>query len=251
MHRSTLVALLLWTSGFTVAVGGMSAQRSHAVLSADGKRILVMVSPTADFDGPHPVAFSLPDGRTVVLRDTFQKSGAYDSATLVPIWQVDWFSLKGDLCWSADLGDVVRLNRFGLTSDWALAFYHDGRPVRRYDCKYLLTAFRHERFLPYETWDWHTAWYDVFEFDQNRLRLSTARRRLSFGDREFDLGFQEFYTFDMSTGAVIAFSTVGSRRIWWYFAGVVFVVCVIPLLFWFRRRKRSRQSARSEHSHTT
>lgn len=72
MHRSTLVALLLWTSGFTVAVGGMSAQRSHAVLSADEKRILVMVSPKADYDAPHPVAFSLPDGRTVVLRDTFK-----------------------------------------------------------------------------------------------------------------------------------------------------------------------------------
>lgn len=192
-----------------------------------------MVSSVPAYDNLHPVYFSLPYGKSIVIQETFPKSGVYDSATLAPIWQRDWFALKSDLLWSDDFTDIARLNRFGLTRDWALAFYHEGRLVRRYDCHYLLTGFRHWLFLPSTSWDWHTMWYGRFKLDGNHIVLSTARRRFYFAGHELDLGLTEHYVFDLSTGTILERSSTGVWRIWFYVVilPVVIFVLVCGLLF--------------------
>lgn len=239
MKHFIFSVFFLLVVGLTVAIAGLSSPGSHAVLSADGKRLLVMVSPVAEFDRAHPARFLLPDRRSVILHETFSKSGAYDAATLVPIWQCDWYAYKGDLRWSADFTDVAFLNRFGLTSNWALAFYHEGNLVRRYDCQYLLTGLRHPLFLPFATWDWHFRWYDTFELDKNHLVLSTARRERCLFGYKLDLGLQEFYTFEMSTGNVTTRRVVGAWRVWCYGICIVFALSLIPYgLFRIQRRHR-------------
>src|SRR5687767_4884083 len=111
------------------AVGGISAPRSHATVSPDGRRVLVMLSqhPEYDripeYDRRYPQVVTLPDGRVVNIRDGFPSSGAYDAATLAPLWQVDWYSFPWELLWSDDFRSVVRMNPHGLHESWALAFY--------------------------------------------------------------------------------------------------------------------------------
>jgi hypothetical protein len=237
-HTRTILFLLLAVLPAT-ASGMISAPTSHAQLSTDGSRILVMVSPDADYENAHPSTATLPDGRVVRIRDAFSKSGCYDATTLVPLWQVDWFSLTPDLLASADFADVARRNRFGLDSDWGLAFYHNGRLVRRYDCKYLLTGLRQKYFLPFSTWDWHTQWYDEFELKEGRVSLSTARRRLSWSGHEISLGLQEFYVFDMATGDELNRRSTGMGRVWTYGFGVAVLVSTLFAAIWWRRHKRA------------
>ena len=238
MQPALPTAILLFVFSKAASLAGISAPSSSAYLSMDGRRLLVMVSPAAEYEKRHPSKFTLPDGRSITLNETFPKSGSYDSATFAPLWQVDWFSLKGDLLFSADFTDVARLNRFGLDSDWALAFYHEGRLTRRYNCAELLTGLKNRLFFPYETWDWHYAWYDGFELSKDRLAVSTARRQLHFFGYDLNLGLQEFYTFDLPTGAVISRSSVGWWCFRWYGAGIVFICSVVFLRFWVRRRSR-------------
>ena len=162
-----------------------------------------MLSPDAGSDQTSTA--TLPDGRVVNLHDLFSKSGVYNSSTLDPVWQVDWFALKRDLLCSDDLQHVARLNRYGFRSNWAIAFYDEGKRVRTYDCPTLLTSMNWDRCLPFSTWDWHTRWYDAFDLDAGHktVLLSTARRRVYVLGQEIDLGRQEFYTIDLSSGALV------------------------------------------------
>jgi hypothetical protein len=67
-----------------------------------------MLSP--DIRGDQTPTASLPGGRIVNLHDVFWKSGVYQSSTLEPAWQVDWFSQQRDLLYSDDLDwEMARL----------------------------------------------------------------------------------------------------------------------------------------------
>jgi hypothetical protein len=182
-----VVALLFWLLGLAVAMGGISAPYSYAVLSPNGKRILVMLSPIKVYDSEFPTKFKLPSGRLIVVGESFPKSGVYDATTLLPVWQCSWYVYHDDLRWSDGFDDLAILNRFALTSGWGIAFYHQGQFVRSYDCQYLLTEFRNPIFLPYTTWDWHTRWEENFERDGNHILLSTARRRLTYYGYELEV----------------------------------------------------------------
>jgi hypothetical protein len=224
---------LLLSLIFPIGVAaGISAPNSHATLSRDGTRLLVMISTDAKWDRAAPV--TLPDGRVIVsLGDAFPKSGAYDARTLAPLWQVDWFSFERDIRCSDDFRSVVRSNRQGMRSNWALAFYRDGSLIRTYACAELLTGLR--QCLPYETWDWHTRWYEDFDLnsDGKRIVLSTARRRTFLCDRSIDLGLQEFYTFDLASGAVVTRRTAGAWLVWAYGAAGLAILGTVALALRF------------------
>lgn len=210
MCRSIAVVLLLVFVLPVAAAGGISACDSTVTVSRDGTRLLVMVSYVRDLD--RGAMATLPDGRTVNVYDQFKKSGAYDARTLEPIWQVDWYEQERRLRWSPDFRHVVRKNIWGMRKGWGLIFYENGRAIQQYDCGELLTGLCSIWFVPFETWDWHDRWYDDFELDGDGVvRLSTARRRFYIAGWKLDLGLQEFYTFDLATGAM------RSRRVtgWW------------------------------------
>ena len=180
MVRFLLILLILLT--FPAAAFGLtSAPNSHATLSPDGSRLLVMLSPIVEDD--RTPTTTLPDGRVVDLRNTLGKSGVYDVSTLAPLWQVEWFAFKPDLLWSSDFRHVVRRNRHGFRSNWALAFFDEGKLIGKYDCAELLTGMRRDWCLPYSSWDWHVQWYDDFEVsaDGRRVLLSTALRQVWIG----------------------------------------------------------------------
>ena len=173
------------------AFGGISRPDSAVIFSLDGSRMLVMRSPDPKCDAAPTTTLS--DGRVVSVRDTFPKSGVYDSRTLQPIWQVNWYAHEGDLVWSDDLEYVARIDRTGYRRNSALQFYDNGNLIRSYACTDLLTGLRQSIFLPYSTWDWHEQWYDDFDLVRSRstVSLTTARRRFYPLDSDFDLGLQE------------------------------------------------------------
>ena len=260
--RAGLGVFLLWVSVTTNALASIAATDSHATLSTDGKRLLVMIPPLGTkgkVHDPHPalippkpVPFTLPNGSTVILHEAFTRSGCYDASTLAPIWQADWYSLQRDLRCSSDFSDIARLNRLGLInrdglrSDWALAFYHEGKLRCHYDYEQLLARPNHWLFFDFTSSDWHSVWYDTFEIRTNQLILSTARRRLTFGSYSLDLGFHETHTFDLSSGAVVSRVSAGVGRMRSYAAGRLLVLLLIPLGFYLRRRARREQAALAE-----
>jgi hypothetical protein len=237
----TLTTIALWFVGLTIASAGLDPPLASATLSADRQRLLVMMPTNVAYERLHPTPFVLPDGRSVILHETFAKSGAYDARTLAPIWQVDWYSNRDDVFRSADFTDVARVNPYGLDSDWAVAFYHEGRLTRRYACAELITALRSKIFFPFKSWGWHIAWSEYYELNGNQLAVSTARRRLIFFGHEWNLGFQEFYTFDLHTGAITSRSTVHSPRPWMDIVRLAFIGVAAMIGVWlWRLRRRDR-----------
>jgi len=231
-------AVLLWLFSLTGSFAGISAPSSSACLSPDGKHLLVMVSPVADYEKLYPTKFSFPDRRSIVLNETFSKSGVYDAATFAPLWQVDWFSLSYDLRFSPDFTDVVRLNRLGLKSTWALEFYHNDHLTNRYSCGELLTALKSPTFLPFKSWDWHYAWYDTLEVKGDRLFVSTAPRQIRLLGREINLGLQESYVFDLTTGAMINQTSISA--IGWQLTVILVPLLLLLFGFWLWHSGRRR-----------
>jgi hypothetical protein len=218
-------------------LAGISAPNSSAIVSADGTRVLIMLSTNPQYD--QAPTTTLPDGRVINLRDTFTSSGLYDVSTLHPIWRCNWFSLNQDLLWSSDLRYVTRLNRQGFGRDWAIVFYDLGTLEKKYSCDDLLTGLKGEEFLPYSTWDWHRQWYEDFDLssDGQHVLLSTARRRIHLADWDIDLGLEEFYTFNLADGSIAERQVTGRWYIWAY-GGVASILALIfgYVTRWFARK---------------
>jgi hypothetical protein len=240
--------VLLVIVAFAVsAFGGISRPDSCVIFSHDGSRMLVMRS--ADPKSDLAPTTTLADGRVVSVRDTFPKSGVYDSRTLQPIWQVNWYSLEWDLVWSDDLQYVARIDRTGYRRNSALQFYDNGHLTRSYACTDLLTGLRQSVFLPYETWDWHERWYQDFDLVRSRstVSLSTARRGLYPLGYRLDLGLQESYKFDLTTGRIYEQNITGRWVIWAYGLGGLLLVVGLALavrVVWRRTRRTILQRAR-------
>ncbi len=185
-----------------VVRAGISAPRSSVVFSADGSRVMVMLSPWPGGDTRPSVPF--PDGRAVDLHATFPTSGVYDVRGFKPVWQTGLFALDWDYLCSDDLDRLVIRNRFGTRSGPAVTFYDRGTVTRIYACKDLLRCLGSDRFLPYDTWDWHVDWYDGFDLspDHRSVMVTTAKRHLRLGVCDLGLGVQEFYSFDFRTGLI-------------------------------------------------
>jgi hypothetical protein len=231
------------------ARGGISAPRSSAVFSADGSKVLVMRSPFPGGDTRPSITF--PDGRIVDVHSTFPQSGVYYVMGFKPVWQATLFALDWDYICSDDLEHVVVMNRFARKSGAAITFYNRGIPVASYDCKSLLHSFTGERFLPYSTWDWHYMWYDRLRLasDHQSVELSTARRHLWLGFFDLDLGVQEFYTFDITTGSMRRQHSTLVRALVIGLAEVLSILSVLVVSLWFtvrwtRRRLRTRSGLR-------
>ena len=240
---------LLWTCLLfwgvvlpTDAFAGLSAPQSTFAISADGKRILVILSTLIEYDKNSSA--TLPDGRLINLHDTFAKSGAYDANTLEPIWQVDWYSFNWDILWSDDFRHVVRLNEKGIDSDWAIAFYDNGKEIKSYDCGTLLTQMKDYSYFEFTSGNWHTVWYSNYELsaDHSRFLLSTAKRQKRFYGKKIDLGFQEFYEFDLATNTIVSQRAEGGWKIAAYAAvplafAVLLLLGILARICWpFRNR---------------
>ena len=231
---ATVLAALLPLALPALAGASVSGTYSTVTVSADGSRLLVMRFPRPEHDYAPP--FTLPGGRVVVIRDTFDQSGVYAARTLEPLWQVDWCEHDFNLLHSPDFRHVVRFNPQALGSDWALSFFDDGRLVKAYAASDLLTGLRTHGFFRFTPSGWHTVWYESLDLDPMRrqVHLSTARRTfpLPGGRRRLDLGLQEFYAFDLATGAVVSERVTGAWRPWAY--GAVAIAILVTLLLALR-----------------
>jgi hypothetical protein len=233
------------------AWGSISAENSWVAFSADGRQVLVLLSPYSDSGGSpsdgSPSAI-FPDGQQLALRETFTKSGVYDVATLTPKWQVDWYALQRDVLGSDDMRYVAVINRTGFHRGCAVAFFDRGRLVRAYNCADFLTGMSREEFLPFTSSDWHTQWYDNFALssDHRSVNLSTARRRINLAGCKISLGLQEFYTFDLATGSITSRRTEGAWLVWTYGAAIMLVAAGLVLAargiwIWHRNRALRRR----------
>ncbi len=177
----------------------------------------------SSYDNQHPTKFKLPDGREIIVHQTFSKSGVYDASTLKPIWQVNWFALKSELLFSPNFESVVRINRFGFDGkSWGVSFYKEGQFVKSHNVDDLLTSFKNRFFLPLSTMDWHTRWYDAYEMKGDEIILSTAPRRVFVFGYVFQLGVQEFYSFDVATGIITKKRVV---QTWYYWLCAFVILC--------------------------
>lgn len=236
MRRLVLLILLVCP---LLARGSIGAPNSSVMPSADGRRVLVMVSPMPDYDR-EPMA-TLPDGRVVDVHQAFAASGVYDASTLMPIWEVDWFAFRHDLMVSDDLRHIAWFGRRGMHTDSALEFYEDGGLIRSYNCGQLLTSLRGNWCLPFTSCDWHTQWYADYGLsaDRRTVLVSTMRRRVFVFGYRIDLGLQEFYEFDLTNGAMVSRRVDGAWVVWAYAAGVVAacgVLIIVARAIWRRVR---------------
>jgi hypothetical protein len=228
MVRGLMVLAIL---AFPVAAAaGISSPDSSLIFSRDGTRMLVMRSPYPQYDHAPPAM--LADGRVVNIAATFAKSGVYDSLTLRPLWQVDWYVREGCLLWSDDLRHVARFDLTGYLRNSALHFYEDGKLIRSYKCTDLLTGLRQRVFLPYSTGDWHDRWYDEFDLTGARtaVSLTTARRRLYLCGWRIDLGLRESYQFDLDTGNIYKREVSGRWVVWAYGTAALLLPLAMGLL---------------------
>jgi len=130
----------------------------------------------------------------------------------------------------------------------ALTFYDQGRLVRSYNCADPLTGLGHDLFLPLTSACWHTQWYDDFSLNSERTRLNLSTKRRSFlngARRPIDLEWQEFYTFDIASGAIVEQRIVGRWRAWAYAIMALLLQLVLtPValrVLWRRRNASSRR----------
>ena len=145
--------------------------------------MLVMRSWYPKYDGA--LTATLSDGRVVRIVDTFPKSGVYDSRTLQPVWQIDWYAHESTCSAPTTFSTSARIDRTGYRRNSALLFYDNGKLIRSYACTDLLTGLRQWRFLPYSTWDWHEQWYEDFDPVASEPRSYLPRRggaRISSGN---------------------------------------------------------------------
>ncbi len=204
---------------------------SFIVLARDGKHMLVMLSrvPLADDEGN---VCMLPNGEQVKLRDRFSSSGLYQVASTTPIWKVDWYGEKGLVQLSDDGRYLVRVNRFGggglgeqPRSYCGLKFYDAGIELASYDVGELVDYLSLMRFTT--DFDYHYLWYDdIGEVHNELFHLKTSCR--------------EEYTFDVTTGAIVAESRFWRRVCHWTIAVLLVIGALVTWLLC--RRWRSRRT---------
>ncbi len=223
------------------ANAGMSSSTSYAKLSPDGRYVLAMIS-RSKYYGPKKLIITLNDGNSIDIQDKFPKSGLYDSATLRPIWQFDWFASDELMRCSNDFMDIAIINRSAMSSDWAIRFFHRGSIVRSFDINAILTGLKSQRFFRFSSWDWFFVWYERFDIEDNQLVLTTARRRLEFPGFEIDLRLQEFCRFDLQTGSIISRTSVGGWYVW--VSGTIISAIISATIFtifrWILKRKKGK-----------
>lgn len=216
--------------------------RSYAKVSEDETKMLVII---VQFKNPDykedPVSIILPDGRTIDVLSQFQTSGIYDIHTLDKISEIDWYCREDFLLWNENFSSMVILNHLAVfrAPGLALAFVRDGKITKTYDLPDLLKSLRHPLFLPYESYDWHHRWYDKFERADSILHLSTAKRTFLGEIPLFDLGVQEFYEFDFTSGDLISQRVENTKLK----AMIALIILILLLslggaIFWVRRQQK-------------
>jgi hypothetical protein len=231
-----VVVVLAWPSdsfAHRVDVRLPGSQPSFIIPTRDGKRIVVMLSalPSSEDEGN---ACTLPNGKTVRLRDTFQCSGLYEVGSTTPIWTVKWFGDKGCVFASEEGRYVVRVNRFlggpaGCCDDlyWGIKFYDAGAEVKSYDVSELVD---YPSLLGYDLrWvDWKSSGNEIRD---GMYYLSTCCR--------------ERYTFDVATGRIVEESRCWRRVVHWTYA-VLSIIAVLGVWLVRRIHKAVPKTATSE-----
>lgn len=219
--------------------------RSWARLSDDGSRVFVMISTEIDsYEAENPEVIRLPAGRTGNVRDLFPRSGLYDARSLALIQPITWFEQPYDIQLSHDASVIAQRNRFALGTGPALVFHRGGKVFRKYEISELLTFLADDSAFPYESWDWHSRWYDRFDVEGDQLVLTTASRRVYVAGTSIDSGLQERYVFSFDTGEIVQRRVLGLWRIGGYLLALVSVVGfgIVGVRLGFHRYRRRRDS---------
>ncbi len=235
-----LVLILGWCALAGEALGSISVPTSFAKVSQDGKRLLVMVARKSRYDTHAPVPFVLPNGRALELRETFGKSGCYETDTLKPLWQVEWFEFDDELKCSPDFSHLARRNMFACPDGVALTFYENGREIQHYQYQELLRNLASRYFLTQTSFNWHDQWYDDFQLTGHTLTLSTIPRAVHLGGHDMELGISERYTFDLNTGNILTSQEIGVTRFWVFLIGGLLIVISLPVAVVIHRRRQRR-----------
>lgn len=195
LHYVVLPAVLLSGLLASPVLASLSAPpASYVKPVGDGRHFLVMLAATPPAEDTGNLR-TLPDGRTVLLRDTFPASGLYRYGAVVPEWAVGLYEEQGLVQVSPDARYLVVVNRLGgcdgVHLQWGIRFFDRGALIRNYDVAELVDF---PSLMTYPSCDWIHLWIDESVYDHavrsGRFTLTTSTR--------------DEFTFDVATGALLA-----------------------------------------------
>lgn len=209
---------------------------SYAILSADGKSMLVMCSPI-ETNWDSGCIYTLPSGEQINLREKFKTNGVYRLDNFECVQPLDWYADQGELFYYQGFDILVRLNQFAVDTQnktnwsWCLRFYDQGKVVKQYQVKDLV-AIPHPLFLPETSYGWHTVWYELGAFtcgeglypltgsyySQWQFVLVTEPQFF----RSIKLSNGNFFVFNVFTGGII--------QQWRYHPLIKFLIVAISVL---------------------
>ncbi|HKP51255.1 MAG TPA: hypothetical protein VJ183_01240 [Chloroflexia bacterium] len=162
---------------------------SYKVVSPDGQYVLVML------DGVYtPPAENVSPGteeqNRLLLK--YQASGLYrNDGSNIPLWEMGYISWRARITLSSDGRHLIVWGEWpwksGTYGELALAFYEDGRPIKMYAVKDLVS---YPEYLPHSVSHYH--WLLDYSFDDRQGLLTLETQNL------------EKHVFSISTGQIIS-----------------------------------------------
>jgi hypothetical protein len=203
---------------------------SFVVPTRDRKSVLVMLSPVP-LSKDEGNTCTLPNGKSIKLRDTFCCSGLYDVGSTTPIWTVKWYGEKRCVTISEDGRYLVRINPLwgGLGGcqedmDWGIKFYDTGTEVKSYDVTELVD------------------YPSLMDYDPRWMDWKLCDDEICVGRYHLGTICRERYTFDVATGGIVEESRYWRRVAHWTCA-LLGIVAVLGVWLVYRNRKSHRLAA--------
>jgi hypothetical protein len=220
------------------AFAGLSGPpSSYFIPTRDGTHLFVMLSP-APLANDSGNARTLPNGKSINLREYFPASGLYRNDSTDPIWTADWYGEHWLVRLSEDGRYAVLVNQFGdggfgqskfSSLSWGIRFFDRGKQISIHHVQDLVD---YPSLMPFTSADWHYVWFD---WDLHNSDIHNGKWSLATSTHER-------YQFDVTTGRIVK-----EYRLWRTIArgGLLLLVCcaMIGGFVTLHRLKARRNSA--------
>jgi hypothetical protein len=218
MRFAAFVALLLLAAFPSVAAANQaSCDPDYTKVTENKEYIFVMLA----LDDPSGATCQ---NRDEDIRQKYPHSGLYrNDGSNTPVWTVDWYA---SVAVSSDGMHIVRWGPFAPAGHFwqlALAFYEEGRELKRYSVEQLVTF---PALLPHSEGNY--TWLHEAEYDDNASRLTIATEHA------------ERYEFDIKTGDVVS-NWVPPVPRWMVLASAVVVLVISLLVLGLLHRRTLRE----------
>lgn len=156
--------------------------------------------------------------------ETYRQSGLYRPGSAEPLWTVDFYAFEGMVHLLDDGKHLARLGPWPPTHDYgelAVAFYREGRLLRRYSVKDLVER-PHQ--LPHSVSQYHWLEYGATRFDPAAQHLTVVTRH------------GVTHRFDMTTGKKLVSAPQPWASPYWMALGALLPLAALAAGLALRKR---------------